>query len=147
MIFSDNAHAYSEDKNKNEYETNNSLHANDPGGGGSSYYPGTNIRVKQEDIIHTNKSKSTFFAGHTAIVGSNFSIYHALPANEKAKDSLTNFFNRFSKGDKFTILRPKDSSLAQPARSFATGLYSSVEQYSFDYNLDNFSNNYCSKFV
>ncbi|BDH61370.1 hypothetical protein MTP04_15000 [Lysinibacillus sp. PLM2] len=35
----------------------------------ASYYPGTLIQVEAGDIIYSPKSKSTFFAGHIAIVG------------------------------------------------------------------------------
>lgn len=114
----------------------------------STKYPGTNITVTPGDIIYSPKSKSTFFVGHTAIVGSDNMIYHSFPnSNGKAKDSVTAYFNRFSKGDNFTILRPRQSSLAKPAAEFAKGIYGTVNNYSFDYNLDNFTDNYCSKFV
>lgn len=115
-------------------------------------YPGTNITVKPGDIIHSPKNKSTYFAGHTAIVGSDNYIYHAIPnTNGKAKDTITYYFDeRFSKGDKFTILRPKNSSHAEPAAEMAPTIYSNITTYAYNSDaikLDNFSHNYCSKFV
>ncbi|CQR46431.1 hypothetical protein BN1058_00691 [Paraliobacillus sp. PM-2] len=110
-------------------------------------YPGTNIDVKPGDIIHSPKSKSTWFAGHTAIVGTDYYIYHSYPDSDgKRKDSISTYFNLYNSGDKFTILRPRTLS-ANDAAQTAESIFNNIQTYDFDIDLNDFENNYCSKYV
>lgn len=110
-------------------------------------YPGTNIEMKQGDIIHNPKSTSTYFVGHMAIVGPDLQLRHAHPDGPRISDSLSNYITRFAAGDKFTILRYPDPSIAAAAAAWSYNNINKVTTYSVATQLHYIPTNYCSKFV
>ena len=111
-------------------------------------YPGTNIDVEVGDVIYSPKGKSTFFAGHVAIVGTDGYIYHAYPDSDgKRRDTVNSYFNLFADGDEFQILRSNNID-PEAAAEFAEIIYDLIDTYTvLNINLIDFDENYCSKFI
>ncbi|MCT6923477.1 YiiX/YebB-like N1pC/P60 family cysteine hydrolase [Metasolibacillus sp.] len=112
----------------------------------SAYYPGTSTLIQSGDILYSNKSIATFYAGHIAIVGTDFQVKHTLPLTPRASQSVQSYFNQF---DDIYLIKPLNATAAQryQAAQWATNNLNNISHYSFNGNLSVISANYCSKFV
>ncbi|MEK3768513.1 hypothetical protein MKY14_08155 [Paenibacillus sp. FSL R5-0887] len=109
-------------------------------------YPGTSIEMKPGDVIHNPKSISTFFVGHVAIVGNDLLLRHSHPHGPGITEGISNYVSRFSTGDKFTILRPRNGNGAAAA-TWSQQNIGSITAYAFWPSPVYVPSNYCSKFV
>ncbi|WP_145028481.1 hypothetical protein [Paenibacillus sp. Y412MC10] len=109
-------------------------------------YPSTNITMKAGDVIYNPKTVSTFFVGHVAIVGTDLRLYHSHPLGPGISEGINSYVSRFSSGDQFNILRPRDGYGASAA-SWAQNNIGRIQSYAFYPSLSDVTANYCSKFV
>jgi len=112
-------------------------------------YPGTDILMIPGDILYSHKyAFSSFFVGHTAIVGENFRIYHVnrwQPFGHS--DSMPIYLSRHKQGEKLTVLRHDREQEARRAARWAMEKYDQIKRYVYFRDLRDIENNYCSKFV
>lgn len=113
------------------------------------YYPGTSVQMVPGDVLYSHKyAFSSFLAGHTAIVGTNFRIYHVNRWSPLGHaDSMPIYLSRHKKGEKLTILRHPDKKEAKQAAVWAMQHYDRVKRYIYVRDLREFGDNYCSKFT
>jgi uncharacterized protein YycO len=113
------------------------------------YYPNTSLQMMPGDILYSHKyAFSSFLVGHTAIIGMNFRIYHVnrwQPLGHS--DSMPIYLSRHKKSEKLTILRHDNQEEAKQAAIWAMQYYDDVKQYTYNRDLNNLTDNYCSKFT
>lgn len=112
-------------------------------------YPGTSVTMTPGDVLYSPKSwSSTKFVGHTAIVGPNNQIIHSHPVEDRVVvESVSSFASRHAFSDLIEIYRPKSSSAASTAASWAYNNASKSTNYSLTAGYYDIKNNYCSKWV
>lgn len=111
------------------------------------YYPQTNIEVKQGDIIYSSIAKSTFYVGHSVIVGANFIIKEVIPG-EPGWHLITieDYFKRHNKGDQITILRAYEGGFE--ASVWIANNITRFKKYTvLNWDMYDLSESYCYKFV
>jgi hypothetical protein len=113
------------------------------------YYPGTSIQMMPGDVLYSHKyALSSFLVGHTAIIGINYRIYHVnrwQPLGHA--DSMPIYLSRHRKQEKLTILRHENQDEARLAAAWAMQYYDRVKRYTYNRDLNNLEDNYCSKFT
>ncbi len=111
------------------------------------YYPNTTIEALPGDIIYSSIARSTYFVGHSVIIGTDFTIKEVIPSIPGWQIlTLKQHWNRHHPGDKVTILRSKMG--AKEAASWITGNIKSFKTYNLiNYDINNLAKSYCYKFV
>jgi|SRR5699024_8887335 len=110
-------------------------------------YPFTNIPMQAGDILYSTIGRSTYYVGHSVIVGTDYLIKESIPGKPSGHTlTIEQFWGRHNKGDKFTLLRANKG--AKEAAAWATDNLDKVQDY-FVGNVDisNVEKNYCSKFI
>lgn len=112
-----------------------------------SYYPRTSIKIFPGDIIYSSIGLSTYFVGHTVIIGTDYHAYEVIPGNPGWHTlTLQQHRNRHRPGDKITILRSSTG-----AKKAASWIMKNIEKFKIyhlaNYDIQNFSKSYCYKFV
>lgn len=110
-------------------------------------YPLTTISMQAGDILYSTIGRSTYYVGHSVIVGTDFLIKEAIPGKPSGHTlTIEQFWNRHNVGDKITLLRA--SKGGEEAAAWATDNLGKVQDY-FVGNVDisNIEKNYCSKFI
>ncbi|RLL41716.1 hypothetical protein D8M04_16730 [Oceanobacillus piezotolerans] len=113
------------------------------------YYPGTSIKMVPGDILYSHKlAFSSFIVAHEAIIGEDYRIYHVNRWGSIGhSDSMPIYLSRHRKKEKLTILRYPDPTIARKAAIWARGSIGKVKTYTFNREVANIANNYCSKFI
>lgn len=111
------------------------------------YYPNSNIEVKQGDILYSTIGRSTYYVGHTVMIGSDYLVKESIPGKPSGHSlTINQMWNRHRKGDKITLLRAPSG--AQAAAKWVTENLSSVKDYwILNSNIKNREKNYCSKLI
>lgn len=110
-------------------------------------YPYSNIEMMPGDILYSSISRSTYYVGHTVIIGENLLVKEAIPGKPSGHIlTIDQFWNRHNKDDKITLLRSKHG--AKQASKWATNNLQYVKDYHLgNYNINTLHKNYCSKFI
>ena len=110
-------------------------------------YPQTTIEMFPGDIIYSSLGLSTYFAGHTVIIGTDYIAYEVIPGNPGwHKLSLQQHRNRHRSGDKLTILRSPNG--AEKAAQWIIENIGKFKTYHLaNYDIQNLAKSYCYKFV
>jgi len=111
------------------------------------YYPNSNIEVKQGDILYSTIGRSTYYVGHTVMIGSDYLVKESIPGKPSGHSlTINQMWNRHRKGDKITLLRAPSG--AQAAAKWVTENLASVKDYwILNSNIKNREKNYCSKLI
>lgn len=111
------------------------------------HYPNTNIEVKPGDVIYSSIGRSTYFVGHSVMVGTDFRIKEVIPGKPGWYElDLIRFWARHRRGDQLTILRPYHG--AEAAAQWITDNLRSFKTYTiFNHDFNDLANSYCYKFV
>lgn len=111
------------------------------------YYPNTNIQVQPGDIIYSSIGRSTYFVGHSVIIGTDYKIKEVIPGKPGWYElDLIRFWARHRRGDQLTILRANEG--AYEAAKWITENLRKFKSYTiFNYDMNDFTNSYCYKFV
>ena len=99
------------------------------------------------DILYSTIGRSTYYVGHSVIVGTDCLIKESIPGKPSGHTlTIEQFWNRHNAGDKITLLRASEG--ANEAAAWATDNLDKVQDY-FVGNVDisNIEKNYCSKFI
>jgi|SRR5690625_4097720 len=110
-------------------------------------YPFSLVKILPGDILYSPIGRSTYFVGHTVIIGTDFLVKESLPTRPSGySTTIKHFWNRHRFGDTITLLRSAEGSLK--ASEWATRFVGDVKKYHLgNYNINNITKNYCSKFV
>lgn len=113
----------------------------------TKFYPYSNIPMLQGDILYSPISRSTYYVGHTVIIGTDFLVKEAIPGKPSGHMlTIEQFWSRHCKGDKIILLRSESG--AKEAAEWATNNLHFVKDYHLgNYNINNIEKNYCSKFI
>src|SRR5699024_9140667 len=111
------------------------------------HYPNTNIKIKPGDVIYSSIGRSTYFVGHSVVVGTDYKIKEVIPTKPARYElDVIRFWARHRRGDQLTILRSYQG--AAEAAAWITNNLQQFERYTiFNYYLGDFQNSYCYKFV
>lgn len=111
------------------------------------HYPNTNIKVEPGDIIYSPIGRSTYFVGHSVVVGTDYKIKEVIPGKQGWYElDLIRFWARHRRGDQLTILRPYQG--AAEAATWITNNLQHFETYTiFNHHLNDIKHSYCYKFV
>src|SRR5699024_274698 len=111
------------------------------------FYPHTNIEVKQGDVIYSPIGRSTYFVGHSVIVGANYTIKEVIPGQPGWHlITIENYFKRHRRGDEITILRAKQGGFA--ASVWIANNITRFKKYTIlNFDMNDLSESYCYKFV
>ncbi|HIV74454.1 MAG TPA: hypothetical protein H9895_05150 [Candidatus Pseudogracilibacillus intestinigallinarum] len=111
------------------------------------YYPNSNIEVKQGDILYSTIGRSTYYVGHTVMIGSDYLVKESIPGKPSGHSlTINQMWNRHRKGDKITLLRAPSG--AQAAAKWVTENLGNVKDYwILNSNIKNREKNYCSKLI
>lgn len=111
------------------------------------HYPNTRIPVKPGDVIYSSIGRSTYFVGHSVIIGTDYRIKEVIPGKPGWYElDLIRFWARHHRGDQLTILRPYHG--AQEAAQWITDNLQSFETYTiFNHDINDLANSYCYKFI
>lgn len=110
-------------------------------------YPHSNINILPGDILYSTIGRSTYFVGHTVIVGTDFLMKESIPGKPSGH-MLTpeQFWNRHRRGDKITLLRSKVG--AEKAANWATENLHLIKDYQvLNTDIHTVAKNYCSKWI
>lgn len=113
----------------------------------NKYYPHSNINILPGDILYSTIGRSTYFVGHTVIVGTDLLMKESIPGKPSGHTlTIEQFWNRHHAGDKVTLLRSKVG--AQEAASWATENLHRVKDYQIlNTDIHTLEKNYCSKWI
>src|SRR5690625_4945132 len=108
-------------------------------------YPYSQVPILPGDILYSPIGRSTYFVGHTVIIGTDFLVKESLPTRPSGySTTIEHFWNRHRFGDTITLLRSAEGSLK--ASEWATRFVGDVKKYHLgNYNINNITKNYCSK--
>lgn len=103
--------------------------------------------MKPGDILYSTIGRSTYYVGHSVIVGTDYLIKESIPGKPSGHTlTIGQFWGRHNKGDKITLLRAKKG--AKEAARWATDHLENVKDYFIgNFNIKNVEKNYCSKFI
>lgn len=110
-------------------------------------YPNTSIEVLPGDILYSPVGCSTYFVGHSVIIGTDFQIKEVLPGKPAwCSISIERFWTRHFRGDRISLLRSAKG--ADAAANWATMHLEKFQSYNLlNYNIQNVEKSYCYKFV
>lgn len=110
-------------------------------------YPNTSIEVLPGDILYSPVGRSTYFVGHSVIIGTDFHIKEVLPGKPAWRSiSIERFWTRHFRGDRISLLRSPYG--AHMAAAWATRHIEKFQSYNLlNYDIENFEKSYCYKFV
>lgn len=111
------------------------------------YYPLTTIEIFPGDIIYSSIGLSTYFVGHTVIIGTDYTAFEVIPGNPGWHTlTLQQHRNRHRFRDEITIFRSPIG-----AEKAATWITENIEKFKtyhlINYDILNFDKSYCYKFV
>src|SRR5690625_2671335 len=111
------------------------------------YFPNTSIQMFPGDVLYSSVGRSTYFVGHSVIIGENYIVKEVIPGKPGWHMlTLDQFLNRHHKNDHITLLR--SSSGAQAAAQWITQNIQHFKQYNLlNYNIHNLQKSYCYKFI
>ncbi|MEJ8777528.1 hypothetical protein [Pseudogracilibacillus sp. ICA-222130] len=111
------------------------------------FYPNSNIEMKQGDILYSTIGRSTYYVGHTVIIGSDYLVKESIPGKPSGHSlTIHQMWNRHRKGDKITLLRAPSG--AQAAAKWVTENLGNVKDYwILNTDIKNKEKNYCSKLI
>lgn len=112
-------------------------------------YPDTSTPMIPGDVLYSHKKAfSSFLVGHVGLIGEDYRIYHVNRwGNKGHADSMPIYLSRHKKGEKLTILRFANQTIAKEAASWAKANIGIIEVYKYTRNLADIKLNYCSKFI
>lgn len=110
-------------------------------------YPFSQVKILPGDMLYSPIGRSTYFVGHIVIIGSDYLVKESLPTRPSGYSTkIEHFWKRHRLGDTITLLRSSKGSLE--AANWATRFVGDVKKYHLgNYNINNITKNYCSKFV
>ncbi len=110
-------------------------------------YPYSNIDMHPGDILYSPVGRSTYYVGHTAIVGIDYMMKEAIPGKPSGHMlTIEQFWHRHYPGDQITLLRSTYG--ATEAATWATNYLHLVKDYTIlNYDLETIEKNYCSKWI
>lgn len=110
-------------------------------------YPYSNVKMHPGDILYSTIGRSTYYVGHTVIVGSNYLIKESIPGKPSGHSlTVEQFWNRHRTGDRITLLRSKTG--AEEAALWATNNIHLIQDYHVMHtNINTIAKNYCSKWI
>ncbi|HLQ73016.1 MAG TPA: hypothetical protein VK125_02210 [Bacillota bacterium] len=110
-------------------------------------YPHSTVPMKRGDILYSPVGRSTYFVGHTVIVGSDYLITESIPGKPSGhKLTVEQFWNRHHSGNRITLLRSDKG--AEEAADWATKHIDEVNHYQvFNTNIQTIDKNYCTKWI
>lgn len=113
----------------------------------TKYYPFSNIAMLPGDILYSTIGRSTYYVGHTVIVGTDYLMKEAIPGKPSGHTlSVEQFWFRHHPGDKITLMRSQVG--ATEAATWATDHLHLVQDYHvFNTNIQTIEKNYCSKLI
>lgn len=111
------------------------------------HYPNTRIEVRPGDIIYSSIGRSTYYVGHSVIVGTDYKIKEVIPIRQGWYEiDLIHFWARHRRGDQLTILRSYTG--ANEAATWITYNLHQFKKYTiFNHDFHNITHSYCYKFV
>ncbi|QGS67747.1 hypothetical protein CV093_00110 [Oceanobacillus sp. 143] len=97
------------------------------------HYPDTSILMVPGDLLYSHKKAfSSFLVGHVGLIGEDYRIYHVNRwGNKGHADSMPIYLSRHKKGEKLTILRFDNQTIAKEAASWAKANIGSIEVYKY----------------
>lgn len=110
-------------------------------------YPHSSVPMKPGDILYSPVGRSTYFVGHTVIVGSDYLITESIPGKPSGcKLTVEQYWNRHHSGNRITLLRSETG--ADEAAKWATENINEVKHYQvFNTNIQVVDKNYCTKWI
>jgi|SRR5690625_1739432 len=110
-------------------------------------YPDSNVDMLPGDILYSSIGRSTYYVGHTVIVGTDYTMKEALPGKPSGHMlTAEQFWNRHHQGDRITLLRSKTG--ANEAAKWATENLHLVKDYTIlNHDIESIEKNYCSKWI
>lgn len=110
-------------------------------------YPYSNIEMLPGDILYSTVGRSTYYVGHTVIVGSDYLMKEAIPGKPSGHTlTAEQFWHRHHPRDQITLLRSKAG--ANEAAKWATDHLHLVKEYTvLNHNIESIEKNYCSKLI
>lgn len=110
-------------------------------------YPYSNIEMFPGDILYSTIGRSTYYVGHSVIVGTDFLIKESIPGKPSGHTlTVEQFWHRHHAGDRITLLRAENG--AMEAAIWATDHLHLVKEYQVvNTNIKTIEKNYCSKYI
>src|SRR5690625_3006852 len=111
------------------------------------YFPNTTIQIYPGDVLYSSLGRSTYFVGHSVIIGENYIVKEVIPRKPGLHMlTLQQFLNRHHKNDTITLLRSPYG--AQQAAQWITRNIQNFKQYNLlNYNIHTLEKSYCYKFI
>lgn len=99
------------------------------------------------DILYSSIGRSTYYVGHSVIIGTDYLIKEAIPGKPSGHTlTIEQFWGRHREGDRITLLRADEG--AHEAAKWATENLGKVQDYFIgNFDINNIEKNYCSKFI
>src|SRR5690625_4190851 len=110
-------------------------------------YPYSNVEMHPGDVLYSTIGRSTYYVGHTVIVGTDYMMKEAIPGKPSGHMlSAEQFWHRHQQGDRITLLRSKIG--ANEAAEWATEHLHLVKDYTIlNHDIESIENNYCSTWI
>jgi len=110
-------------------------------------YPHSQVTMLPGDILYSPIGKSTYFVGHIVIIGADLHVKESLPTNPSGHSAtIEQFWQRHRMGDTITLFRSIIGS--KLAAKWAQTYVKDVKKYYLgNHDINNITQNYCSKFV
>src|SRR5699024_396682 len=110
-------------------------------------YPRNDINMLPGDILYSTIGRSTYFVGHTVIVGTYFLMKESIPGKPSGYMLTAEFFwNRHRRRDGITLLRSKVNA-GKAAICTTENLHLIKDYQVLNTDSDILEKNYCSKWV
>lgn len=99
------------------------------------------------DILYSTIGRSTYFVGHSVIVGTDFLMKESIPGKPSGHElTPLQFWHRHRSGDKITLLRSKVGAFE--AADWATENLHLIQDYNvLNTDFHTIRKNYCSKWI
>lgn len=111
------------------------------------FYPYSNIAMLPGDVLYSPIGRSTYFVGHTVIVGTDYLMKESIPGKPSGHMlTVEQYWHRHHPGDRITLLRSNIG--ATGAAAWATeNLHLVKDYYILNTDIQTIEKNYCSKWI
>lgn len=111
------------------------------------YYPNSRVEVLPGDILYSTIGRSTYYVGHTVMIGSDYLVKESIPGKPSGHTlTVEQMWHRHHKGDQITLLRAK-AGADKAAKWITENLTSMKDYWILNTNIQNIEKNYCSKLI
>ena len=113
----------------------------------SRIYPHSIIDILPGDVLYSSIGKSTYYVGHSVIIGTDYMIKEVLPGIPAWHTmTIEQFWHRHHVGDRITLLRAIEG--ANEAAIWITENLHRFQTYHLaNYDMSNIGKSYCYKFI